>query len=49
MRSEEDPIEHSVCPWCGQHTRLEVVRSHYECMSCHRSVLDCCDGETADE
>ena len=32
------------CPWCGQPTRLHLIRSHYECMACHRPVLDCCDG-----
>lgn len=33
------------CPWCGQDTKLEFVRGHYECISCKRPVLDCCDGE----
>jgi hypothetical protein len=34
-----------VCPWCGQSTRYEFVRGHYECTSCRRPVVDCCDGE----
>ena len=34
-----------ICPWCGQSTRYEFVRGHYECMSCRRPVFDCCDGE----
>lgn len=37
------------CPWCGQPTRLHLIRSHYECMACHRVVLDCCDGTTGIE
>jgi hypothetical protein len=36
------------CPWCGQVTRLHWIRAHYECASCHRPVLDCCDGEKAE-
>lgn len=41
--------KHIVCPWCGQHTRLELVHGHYECISCHRPVYDCCDGEQNQE
>ncbi len=37
------------CPWCGQMTRLEFVRGHYQCMSCFRPVVDCCDGEQKQE
>ena len=25
------------CPWCGQDTKLEFVRGHYECISCKRT------------
>ena len=39
------PGELMDCPWCGQATRLELVKGHYQCTSCKRSVLDCCDGE----
>lgn len=41
---EEDPkaIE---CPWCGEWTRLEFIRSKYVCLRCWRPVRDCCDGE----
>ena len=45
-QSQAPTPEHIECPWCGQWTRLELVRSHYECMACRRIVLDCCDGET---
>lgn len=37
------------CPWCGQETRLEFVKGHYECISCKRPVYDCCDGEQIQE
>jgi len=37
------------CPWCGQVTRYEWVQGHYECASCHRPVMDCCDGEQAQD
>ncbi len=37
------------CPWCGQATRLEQVRSHYVCTACKQPVLDCCDGEQEKE
>jgi len=38
-------MEPSACPWCGQWTRYEMVRGHYECRQCKRPVADCCDGE----
>ena len=38
-------MEPSDCPWCGQWTRYEMVRGHYECRQCKRVVADCCDGE----
>jgi len=31
------------CPWCGQPVRMEFVRGHYECSTCRRSNMDCCD------
>ena len=37
------------CPWCGQWTRLEMVRSHLECPVCRRVVYDCCDGDHVGE
>lgn len=37
------------CPWCGQWTRLEQINGHYACTSCHRPVIDCCDGEQVQE
>jgi hypothetical protein len=39
--------EFVMCPWCGQASRLEFVRGHYQCNSCKRPVWDCCDGEKA--
>ena len=35
------------CPWCGQPARMEFVRGHYECSTCRRPIMDCCDGEQA--
>ena len=37
------------CPWCGKWGRLEIVQGHYQCRNCKKPVMDCCDGETADE
>lgn len=37
--------EYINCPWCGQDTRLEYIKGHYECLSCKRSVLDACEDE----
>ena len=34
-------------PWCGQPARMEFVRGHYECSTCRRPIMDCCDGEQA--
>jgi uncharacterized protein YjlB len=36
-----------ICDWCGSWTRPIFKKSHYECGRCKRSLLDCCDGETA--
>jgi len=48
MNQKTKPLsDFTVCPWCGAHTRLEFVHSHYECTACHRPVMDCCDGEAA--
>ncbi len=46
MSRIKDPV---TCPWCGQWTRLEMVRAHLECPVCRRVVYDCCDGEKAHE
>ena len=37
------------CPWCGQATRLEFVKGHYQCLACKKPVYDCCDGEQNQE
>lgn len=37
----------SDCPWCGRVTRFEYQQSHIICIGCKRSVLDCCEGEVA--
>ena len=44
-KKKKEMMSPSDCPWCGQWTRYEQVRGHYECQSCHRPVADCCDGE----
>ena len=36
-----------VCEWCGAVTRLIEVHGHYSCLSCHRNVRPCCEGEVA--
>jgi hypothetical protein len=46
MSRIKDPV---TCPWCGQWTHLQMVRSHLECPVCRRVIYDCCDGEQADE
>ena len=38
----------SDCPWCGEWTNYEVLRSHYICPRCKNPVADCCDGEQED-
>jgi hypothetical protein len=42
-----DPDGWHVCPWCGSTTRVQQIHGHYECTRCHRSVWDCCSGETS--
>ena len=34
------------CDWCGQVTRLVWVAGHAQCGSCHRVLVECCNGET---
>jgi len=46
-RKETSPF--IACPWCGQVTRLEFVKGHYQCTSCKTPVSDCCDGEQSQE
>lgn len=36
-----------VCDWCGQVTRLIFVHGHYQCGSCRRVLIECCNGETS--
>jgi hypothetical protein len=34
------------CGWCGAYTSyLELIRGHYSCPVCRKTLLDCCDGE----
>ncbi len=42
-----DPDGWHDCPWCGSTTRVMFIHGHYQCMACHRSVWDCCNGETS--
>ena len=37
------------CDWCGQVTRMLWGHGHAQCMSGHRVLGECCNGEQACE
>ena len=39
------PPKATVCDWCGQWTNLVYVHGHYQCGSCARVLIECCEGE----
>ena len=39
-------VEH--CPVCKTALTIVNVHGHYECVTCHRVISDCCSGERAD-
>ena len=39
------PPKTTVCDWCGQWTNLVPVHDQYQCGSCRRVLIECCEGE----
>jgi DNA-directed RNA polymerase subunit RPC12/RpoP len=37
------------CPRCQTQVILEYVHGHYQCPRCKSVIVDCCQGETAQE
>ena len=46
--TRQPDVTYVTCDWCGQMTRLVYVHGHAQCGACHRVLIDCCDGRTAE-